>query len=125
MDKTRTVISEFWRRMNVNDWVSAAALFSRDCTVDWPQSRERIRGAANFIALNSAYPAKAPWRFEVRSLVVDGETGITETAVSSGDVRAIAISTFTVRDGQITHIREFWPDPYDAPDWRAQWVEML
>lgn len=125
MSDTRSVIAEFWRRMNTNDWALAAELFAPDCCVDWPQSGERIRGAENFVALNAAYPAEAPWQFEIRSLVVDGESGVTETSVSSGDIRATAISIFTVRNGQITHIREFWPDPYEAPDWRAQWVERL
>lgn len=120
---TKEIVTEFWRRMNLNDWALAAGLFAPTFTLDWPQSRERIRGAVDFAALNAAYPATAPWRFTVRSLVTDADMAVTETEVVSAEVSATAISTFWVRDGRITHIREFWPDPYDAPDWRAQWVE--
>lgn len=109
--------------MNRNDWRQAGALFAEDFTLDWPQSGERIRGRDDFAALNAAYPATAPWHFDVRHLWTDGLHVITETEVKSGNVAAVAISFFTVRDGEIAHIREFWPEPFAAPAWRAQWVE--
>ena len=123
--ETRRAIVEFWRRMNLNDWGFASELFAPGCVIDWPQSLERIRGAENFVALNAAYPTSAPWRFDVVSLVVDGENAVTETRVANDKAEATAVSFFVVSAGRIVKIREFWPDPYEAPDWRGQWVEKL
>ena len=31
----------------------------------------------------------------------------------------------TPRDGKILRQTEFWPDPFEPADWRAQWVEKI
>jgi hypothetical protein len=48
----------------------------------WPQSGEGVRGAANFVAINSAYPAAGRWRFTVERLVVEGEQAVTDIVMS-------------------------------------------
>lgn len=120
---TRQIVSQFWVAMQANDWAAAAALFADDYVLHWPQSGERIRGAANFVEINSAYPAAGRWRFTVERLVVEGEQAVTDVVVSDGAVTARAITFTTVRDGRIAGQIEYWPDPFDAPAWRAAWVE--
>lgn len=122
-ETTRQLVTQFWAEMQANDWAAAAALFADDYLLYWPQSGERIHGAANFIAINRAYPAAGRWSFSVERLVVEGEQAVTEVTVTDGAVRARAITFTTVRDGCITSQIEYWPDPFDAPDWRAAWVE--
>lgn len=122
-ETTRRLVTEFWAAMQANAWVAAAALFADDYALHWPQSGERIRGAANFIAINRAYPAAGRWRFTVERLVAEGEQAVTDVVVSDGAVTARAITFSTVRDGCIASQVEYWPDPLDAPDWRAGWVE--
>lgn len=120
---TRQLVNQFWAAMQANDWAAAAALFADDYLLHWPQSGERILGAANFVAINSAYPAAGPWRFTVERLVAEGEQAVTDVVVSDGVVTARAITFTTVRDGRIASQAEYWPDPFDAPAWRAAWVE--
>lgn len=122
-ETTRWLVGQFWAAMQANDWAAAAALFADDYVLHWPQSGERIRGAANFVAINSAYPAAGRWRFTVERLVAEGEQAITDVVVSDGAVTARVITFTTVRDGRIAGQVEFWPDPFDAPAWRAAWVE--
>jgi ketosteroid isomerase-like protein len=38
---------------------------------------------------------------------------------------ARAISFFTIEDGKISRLVEFWPEPYIAPDNRAHLVERI
>jgi ketosteroid isomerase-like protein len=120
---TRRLVGQFWAAMQANDWAAAAALFADDYVLEWPQSGERIRGAANFVTINSAYPAAGRWRFTVERLLVEGEQAVTDIVVSDGAVTARAITFTTVRDGRIAGQVEYWPDPFDAPAWRAAWVE--
>jgi ketosteroid isomerase-like protein len=122
-ETTRRLVTQFWAAMQANDWAEAAALFADDYLLHWPQSGERISGAANFVAVNAAYPAAGRWRFTVERLVVEGEQAVTDVVVSDGAVTARAITFTTVRDGRIAAQVEYWPDPFDAPAWRAPWVE--
>lgn len=124
-ETTRQLVTQFWAEMQANDWATAAALFANDYLLYWPQSGERIHGAANFIAINSAYPAAGRWSFSVERLVVEGEQVVTDVVVSDGTVTARAITFTTVRDGRIAGQVEYWPDPFEAPAWRAAWVERL
>lgn len=122
-ETTRQLVDQFWAAMQANDWDAAAALFADDYMLQWPQSGERIRGAANFVAINRAYPAAGRWRFTVERLVVEGEQAVTDVVVSDGAVNARAITFTMVRNGRIAGQVEYWPDPFDAPAWRAAWVE--
>jgi ketosteroid isomerase-like protein len=122
-ETTRQLVTQFWAAMQANDWTAAAALFADDYVLHWPQSGERIRGGANFVAVNANYPAAGRWQFTVERVVVEGEQAVTLVVVSDGAVTARAITFTTVRDGRITSQVEYWPDPFDAPAWRAAWVE--
>ncbi|HMQ33589.1 MAG TPA: nuclear transport factor 2 family protein [Chloroflexaceae bacterium] len=122
-ETTRRLIAEFWAAMQANDWAAAAALFADDYVLHWPQSGERIHGAANFVAINRAYPAAGRWRFTVERLVVEGEQAVTDVIVTDGAVTGRAITFTLVRDGRIAGQVEYWPDPFEALAWRAAWVE--
>lgn len=122
-ETTRDVVAQFWAAMQANDWPGAAALFAEEYLLEWPQSGERIRGGANFAALNAAYPAAGRWSFTVERVVAEGEQAVTDVVVSDGAVTARAITFTTVRGGRIVAQVEYWPDPFEAPAWRAAWVE--
>lgn len=122
----REVVEQYWAAMNSNDFRAAADDWLHEQFVlDWPQSRERIRGRDNFVALNTYYPAAGPWRFVVQRIVAD-ETGVvTDVTVTDGVTSGRAITFSVVRDGRIVHQTEYWPDPFEAPPWRARWVEPM
>lgn len=125
MAETEKLVREFWRLMETNDFASAAELLAPDFTLDWPQSGERIRGPKNFAAVNSEYPANGPWKFKINSLVAGPDSVATDVDVTDGTVHARAISFFTVQNGKISHITEFWPDPFPAAENRKHLVERI
>lgn len=111
--------------MQTNDFQRAAELLHEDYILEWPQSGERIRGRANFVAINESYPAHGRWEFVVHLILAEGDQVVSDVEVTDGVIRGRAITFSTVRDGKILHQTEFWPDPYEAPGWRAQWVERI
>lgn len=119
------VVREFWRLMATNDFSSVAAVLAPEFVLEWPQSRERIRGAERFARLNREYPARGPWRFTIQRLVAGAAEVVTDVTVTDGAVTARAISFFTLENGRIARIVEFWPEPYAAPAHRAHLVEPL
>ncbi len=122
-DETRRIVTQFWALMQTNDWEAAAALFNEDYVLDWPQSGERIVGRANFVAVNANYPAAGRWQFTLERLVVEGELAVTDVVVTDGAVTGRALTFSMVRGGRIVRQVEYWPDPFDAPAWRAAWVQ--
>lgn len=111
--------------MGSNDFEAASNCLSEDYELLWPQSAERVTGRANFAALNASYPAQGLWSFRINSLVGEGNIVVSDVTVSDGQVKARAITFSTVRDGLISNQVEFWPDDYEAPEWRSQWVERV
>lgn len=119
------VVEAFWRLMSSNDFHSVAAVLADDFLLEWPQSRERIRGAANFAQFNADYPAQGPWRFTINRIVGNGEEAVSDVSITDGVMLARAISFFTVEHGKIAKVVEFWPEPYEPPFDRTKWVERM
>jgi ketosteroid isomerase-like protein len=119
------VVREYWRLMATNDFAAVAAVLAPEFVLEWPQSNERIRGAANFVRMNAEYPSHGPWRFEIHRIVASANAAVSDVSVTDGVQSARAVSFFTVSDGNITHITEFWPEPYAAPANRAHLVEPM
>ncbi len=123
METPRQIVERYWQLMNSNDWDAVGAVLHDDFLLIWPQSGERIRGRANFSAINANYPATDVWRFAVRYLVADEAMAASAVAVTMAALNAEVISFFALRDGLIRRMTEYWPDPFEAAAWRAQWVE--
>jgi ketosteroid isomerase-like protein len=121
----REVVLAFWDTLNTNDFAKASKWLSPDFECHWPQSSEIILGRENFIAINSNYPANGKWQFTINSIVSEADNVVTDVSVTDGTQRARAITFHTVENGFIIKQTEFWPDPYEAPAWRAKWVKRL
>ena len=118
------IVRALWDRYQARDWDAAADLLAEDAVFDWPQTRERLRGRDNVIAVNRNYPEG--WTIRVLRVLEHGDTAVSEVAVDHVDHGTFhAASFYEVRDGRIVRATEYWVDPptEDPPAWRAQWVE--
>lgn len=123
--KSKQIVEQFWAAMQANDFRAAAELLHNEYVLEWPQSGERVRGRANFVAVNENYPAAGPWNFTIHRLIAEEDEVATEVTVTDGAVMGRAITFSTVRDGKIVRQTEYWPDPFEPADWRAHWVERM
>jgi limonene-1,2-epoxide hydrolase len=119
------IVEEFYRRMNTNDFRSAAQMLSDDFILEWPQSGERIHGRDNFVAVNQEYPAHGQWRFRINRIVGNETEAVSDVSVTDGVQTARAITFSTVRAGRIAKQVEYWPEEYDAPENRRHLVEIM
>ena len=119
----KQILENFWNTMATNDFHAVAQLLHVEYILEWPQSGERIRGRDNFAAINMFYHAEGKWTFKINHIVADGDMVVTDVSVSDGTRHDRAVTFSTVRDGKIWKQVEFWPEPFEAPAWRAQWVE--
>jgi ketosteroid isomerase-like protein len=123
--ESKQVVQNFWAAMQTNDFQRAGEWLHDDYYLEWPQSGERVRGRANFVAINENYPAHERWEFTIHLILAEGDIVVSEVEVTDGVIVGRAITFSTVREGKILQQTEFWPDPFEAPAWRAQWVERI
>jgi ketosteroid isomerase-like protein len=119
----KQVVEKFWAAMQTNDFSSAGEFLHDDYVLEWPQSGERIRGRENFVAINTNYPAHGRWEFRIHRILAEGDEVVSDVGVTDGTIVGRAITFSTIRDGKIIYQIEFWPDPFEPPAWRTEWVE--
>jgi ketosteroid isomerase-like protein len=116
---------KYWELMATNDFRSVGSVLADDFELDWPQSNERIRGRENYAVMNEEYPAHGRWEFRINRVVGNDVEAVSDVFVTDGVQKARAISFFSVRDGRIVNMVEFWPEPFPAPDNREHLVEKI
>lgn len=121
MRTAEETVRALWRSFDEGRFEAVRDLLSEDFVADWPQTRERIRGADNFIALNANYPGR--WRCRVERIVVTGDEAISLVEISDPSHRLYAVSFFTFAGGRIESAREFFGDCGAPPFERGQWTE--
>ena len=107
--------------INDRDIAVMDELFHDDATMDWPQSRERVRGAANRRAIYAAFP-RLP-TITPRRLTSSGDLVVAEATLDYGGPSYETVFVFEFRDGRILKETAYWSEPFEPPAWRAEWVE--
>ena len=121
-EQIRTALDKHWQASAAGDVNVEHDIYADDAICDYPQSGERILGRKNLQALRSHHPGK-PSGFEVKRMLGSGELWVTEyTIVYQGRV-AYTVSIMEFRDGKVVHETQYFADPFEAPDWRRQWVQ--
>jgi hypothetical protein len=107
----------------------------------WPQSGEVLRGTANYRAVTENYPGGRP-RIVQEQLVgsedrwaptplggayrVAGEGenwwGVWRQIYPDGRTY-FSVVLIELRDGRVYRETIYWAEPFEAPAWRARWVE--
>lgn len=104
-------------------------MFADDVVQEWPQSGERIRGRENIAAINESYPASTGTspKTALRRILKPGDAWIIESTIDYGDgvpVSLVAIIE-TGPDGKVIRETDYFANPFEAPEWRAKWVEKM
>jgi hypothetical protein len=102
------------------------ARHQEDYVMEMPQSGERFRGRENLRAMQRTYPITAPPSVRLRRVLVRDGLWVVEGAIDYGDGPALdVVMILELRDGRMWRDRWYFPEPFEAPGWRAQWVERM
>jgi hypothetical protein len=118
----RTALDQHWAASASGDQNAEHAIYADDAVCDYPQSGERILGRRNLQALRSHHPGK-PSGFEIRRVLGSGDLWITEYAIVYLGRTSYTVSIMEFKNGKVVHETQYFADPFEAPAWRAQWVE--
>ena len=98
-----------------------------DFVMEMPQSGERIRGRENMRAFQRSFADHSnPPTITLRRVVVREGLWIVEGVNDYGNGRVFNIAViFELRDGTIWRDTRYYAEPFEAPQWRTQWVERM
>jgi hypothetical protein len=89
--------------------------------LEYPQSRERIRGRGNIQASRFAQPNKK--NFTVRRIVGAADLWVTEFVLTYDGLPSYTVSIMEFSGDKVAHETQYFADPFDPAPSRAQWVE--
>jgi len=118
----RLAIDRHWAASAAGDQTAEHEIYHDDVVCEYPQSGEIIRGRQNLQALRSHHPAK-PSGFVIRRILGEGNLWVTEYVITYDNKSAHTVSIMEFRDARVAHETQYFADPFDAPAWRAPWVE--
>ena len=139
----RSVVERFARALHNKDFDEIEALVTDDFTDEMPQSGERVRGKANQLAILRNYPggvgtidpAQRPARRGGRQV---GDDAVVHSPANRGVGRRLhvhrhspvpngetwqMIAIIELRQGRIAKTTSWYAPPFEAPEWRAPYVE--
>jgi hypothetical protein len=110
----------FFERQDID---AIADLMHDDYVEEYPQSGERIRGKDNVREVYENYPS-LPTLIDY-SYRLSGDFAVVEMILDYEGNRMNVCEIVDFEDGQIKRARAYFAEPFEAPEWRAQWVERM
>jgi SnoaL-like domain len=132
MGDNRAAMAKFLKAFdegNVESFSGAIdAVASDDFVEEWPQSGERIRGKGTVKRINEGYSAATGTspKMTLRRITGEGDIQVVEATIDYGDgtpVSYVGIAEF--KAGKLARITEYFASPFEAPAWRADFVERM
>ena len=118
-----STIAAYVARADARDWDAFDTLIHPDVTYEIALTRERVRGRERLREFNTSYPGD--WHLALAESYADAHGGVArlDWRVGVGPTEP-AIVFFRFDDaGLITHITDWWPEPYEPPPGREHLVE--
>jgi hypothetical protein len=131
MGDNREMAARFEEVLKAGDFAPMANLVKEYATDDfveeWPQSGERLTRAAS-ARLAESYPQMSGTspKFTYKRMLGGGDVFVVEGTIDYGDgVPVSYVGIGEVRDGKVARMTEYFANPFEAPAWRADFVERM
>src|SRR5215204_5469723 len=94
-----------------------------DYVMEMPQSGERIRGREKMREFQEAYPN--PPTMQLRRVIVRDGLWVVEIVSDYGARIYHPVLIIELREGKMFRDTRYYSEPFEAPEWREQWVERM
>jgi ketosteroid isomerase-like protein len=123
MTSAHEVVAAYWAAAEARDWAVFGSLLADDVIYRGPQTREQVRGREAYVRFNVegfAYD----WQITVHRIVGEDRHAASWIEFAGREGAQPGLCFFELDDdGRITHIDDFWPEPYELPVSRAHLVK--
>ena len=117
----RAALEQHWAAADANDFAGEHAIYADDAVLEYPPSRERLRGRRNIEASRTVQPSAK--RFTVRRIIGADDLWVTEFVLTYDERPSYTVSIMEFRDGKVTRETQYFSDPFEPGPSRSQWVE--
>ena len=122
-DDTRAALQRHWAASDADDFAGEHQIYADGAILEYPQSRERIRGRQRIQASRMAQPNRK--RFAVRRILGAGELWISELVLTYDDRPVHVVSIKEFEGGQVVRETQYFGEPFEPGASRTQWVERM
>jgi hypothetical protein len=95
-----------------------------DFVMEMPQSGERIRVRERMREFQAAFGEAAP-AMRLRRVRVREGLWVAEVVSDYGGQAVHYVSIVELKDGKMWRDTRYYAEPFEAPGWRARWVERM
>jgi hypothetical protein len=131
MADTREMAAAFEAVLRTGDFEKMQELTQAYATDDfvqeWPQSGERLTKEAS-TRVGEQYEEKTGTspKFTYKRMLGGGDVFVIEGTIDYGDgVPVSYVGVGELRDGKVSKMTEYFANPFEAPAWRADYVEKM
>lgn len=131
MGDSREMAARFEEVLKSGDFTRLGELAQEFATVDfvqeWPQSGERLtKGASIRMAESYSEMSGTSPKFTYGRMLGGGDIFVIEGTIDYGDgVPVSYVGIGELRDGMVSKMTEYFANPFEAPAWRAGFVERM
>ena len=131
MGDRQAMMEAFETALKSGDFGAVTGLIQNYATDDfveeWPQSGERLKKAAS-MKMAESYPQMSGTtpKFTYRRMIGGGDVFVVEGTIDYGDGIPVSyVGIGEMRGDKIAKMTEYFANPFEAPAWRADYVEKM
>jgi hypothetical protein len=142
----KELMTRWLKMIQSGDFRDAAEILDENIVAEWPQSRERVVGLKNLVAIMSNYPGGKLGAHVESARITDNSQEhylmtpmftMVKTEGSGNNANGSVLTrypdgsdwyivmTAETKNGKIVRNDAYFAPVYDAPKWRAKWVERM
>ena len=122
-DDVRAALQRHWAASDANDFAAEHQIYEDHAVLEYPQSRERIRGRRGIQASRMAQPSRK--RFTVRRILGGGGLWISELVLTYDGEPSYVVSIMEFEGGKVIRETQYFGEPFAPGPSRARWVERM
>ena len=121
--KVRVALQRHWAASDADDFAAEHEIYAETAVLEYPQSRERIRGRQRIQASRMAQPDQK--RFVVRRILGAGDLWISELVLTYGDRPFHVVSIMEFEGDKVVRETQYFGEPFEPGASRSQLTERM
>ena len=122
-DEVRAVLQRHWVASDADDFAAEHEIYAEHAVLEYPQSRERIRGRSRIQASRMAQPDRK--RFVVRRILGADDLWISELVLTYGDRPFHVVSIMEFEGDEVVRETQYFGEPFEPGASRRQLTERM
>ena len=122
-DEVRAALQRHWAASDADDFAAEHEIYAEHAVLEYPQSRERIRGRQRIQASRMAQPDQK--RFVVRRILGAGDLWISELVLTYGDRPFHVVSIMEFEGDKVVRETQYFGEPFEPGASRSQLTERM